>query len=269
MRIVIKIGTHALLTKEGAIHQDIIDSITSQIARLQKDNISVILVSSGAVAFGRLRAKNIIDRDYGETVADKQLLASLGQHELMRCYADAFQRHGLLNSQLLLTRDDFHVREHSLNIERLLTKIMSDQSIVPIINENDSTIVEGLEHGFSDNDELAGAVAKQINADKLILLTNVSGVFDKDPEKPDAKLIKTIYPDDAALNISTTTSKHGRGGMASKLATARKVSTSGIMTHIANANESDVILKIMAGDDIGTTILGHINEQAYTEATTG
>lgn len=269
MKVVIKIGTHALLTESGNLNQLVMDSIVSQIATLRKRGHAVLLVSSGAVALGRVRAKNELNTEYGDTIACKQLLASLGQHELMRAYAEAFKEHALLSAQLLISRHDFNTEEHDLNIQRLLSKMINDKSIVPVINENDSTVIEGLVHTFTDNDELAGIIAKQINADKLILLTNVAGVFDKDPQEPGAKLVEQICPFDESLEISTAKTIQGRGGMANKLATARKASASGIISHIADASEPEVVLKIMAGNSVGTTILGQTSEQAYDTVTAG
>ncbi len=262
MKIVIKIGTHALLTETGYLNQDVINNLVYQIATLNQQNHSVILVTSGAVACGRIRARESLGCEFGSTVADKQVLATLGQPALMRIYAKAFEQYNLLTAQLLLSHNDFKTREHHLNIQQMLDRTLMQKNIIPIVNGNDSVMTEGLIHSFTDNDELAGILAMQINADKLILLTNVPGVFDKDPHDPDAELIDTIYLDDDLPVISDKKSDHGSGGMTSKLNTARNASMMGVVTHIARAMTPNIVLDIMEGKHAGTTILPHSKESS-------
>ena len=259
MKLVIKIGTQAILSKDGIPFEETIFNLVKQIAKLQAEGHHVILVSSGAVGSGRRMARQLLGREYGHSIAEKQVLASIGQHDLMQIYARMFKEYNILASQLLLTRQDFQTRTHYLNIARLLREILDHKNIVPIINENDSVAIEELM--FTDNDELSGLIALQMNADKLIILSNINGVYDKNPEQIDAKLISIIDPNlDELPKISTEKNLHGRGGMLSKLNTALKVSDSGVTVHIANLNEDNVIFRIIDNELIGTKIIASKNK---------
>lgn len=253
MKIVIKVGTQAILSADGTPLDSVMLNLVEQIASLQQNNHHVVLVSSGAVGSGRNVARQFLGRQYGSSIGEKQVLASLGQHELMHIYASMFRTHHILASQLLLTKQDFHTRQHYLNIARLLHEILAHKNIVPIINENDSVAVEELM--FTDNDELAGLISAQINADKLIILSNVEGVYTGDPSDPQSQLIPQISPDEGWPQVSATKSAQGRGGMLSKLATARKMSELGVTTHIASINQTNAILRIINNETPGTTIL--------------
>lgn len=251
--IVIKIGTQSILSKQGTVLLDTIANLVEQIVQVQRDNARVILVSSGAVGSGRGIVHELFGHEYGSSMVEKQLLASIGQPELMHIYARLFKQHHMLAAQVLLTKQDFHTRQHYLNIGRLLREVMQHANIIPIINENDSVAVEELM--FTDNDELAGLLAAQLNADKLILLTSVQGVYAGNPEDPNAKLISVIRPTDKYQVSTSGKSALGRGGMHSKLAIAHKLAHLGITTHIAHAGTPNIILKIMQDAAVGTTIL--------------
>lgn len=262
MKIVIKVGTQAILTDNGDMREDVIKSLVNQIASVQKQGHQVVFVSSGAVGSGRRVARESLGREYGHSVAEKQVLASLGQHELMRTYATFFKPYGLLSSQLLLTKQDFRTKKHYYNIAQLLRETLNHRHIIPVINENDSVAIEELM--FTDNDELSGLLAAQLGADKLIILSSIQGVYDAHPEDPAAKLIPLITAKEISSsgkwgNVSPRKSTQGRGGMVSKLSTARKMSLLGITTHIAHVDEPEVLLKIAnatTGEEtIGTTIL--------------
>jgi glutamate 5-kinase len=144
-------------------------------------------------------------------------------------------------------------RQHYLNISRLLGEILAQKNIVPIINENDSVAIEELM--FTDNDELAGLIAAQMNADKLIILSHVKGVYTSHPDDPDSKIISLIDPKQGWPEVSAVKSKQGRGGMNSKLAVARKMSGLGISTSIAPIDLSFVITRIIEEESLGTLIL--------------
>lgn len=253
MNIVIKIGTQAILA-DGRLREKELTSLCSQVAELQGKGHHVALVSSGAVGSGRKVAKELLKRDYGSEIGEKQVLAALGQPELMQAWARLFKPHGIATAQLLLTKQDFQTRQHYLNIARLLREISGQKNIIPIINENDSVAIEELM--FTDNDELSGLIAAQINAEKLIILTNVAGIYDGHPDEPGAKLIPVI---DSAKGdwpeVSSAKSAAGRGGMQSKLGTAKRMSTLGITTHIVSMDEKEPIRRLLAGEQLGTTIL--------------
>lgn len=254
MKIVIKVGTQAILAADGTLKTSTVKTLVRQIAELRRQKHDVILVSSGAVSSGRRVARDFLNREFGTTIGDKQVLSSLGQPELMAAYTKLFRPFKLVTAQLLLTKQDFHTRQHYLNIARLLREILAAGDIIPIINENDSVAIEELM--FTDNDELSGLIAAQLNADKLIILTSVKGIFDGPPDEAGSKLIPQINPDkDGWPKVSTAKTAQGRGGMMTKLGTARKMSDLGITTHIASLHEKDVLLKLLGKDTPGTTIL--------------
>jgi glutamate 5-kinase len=253
MIIVIKVGTQSILSSEGAPFEDVIAGLVDQLVTLKRAGHQVLLVSSGAVGSGRRVAFQVLGRTCGSSIAEKQVLASLGQPELMQLYSPLFKSHHMLPAQLLLTKQDFQTRQHYLNVSRLLHELTKHEHIIPVINENDSVAIHELM--FTDNDELAGLVAAQMNADKLIILTNVEGVYTGNPTDPSSKLIPMIDPKKSWPEVSALKSAQGRGGMESKLATARKMSNLGITTHIANMGTGQVITRLIAGEELGTTIL--------------
>ncbi|KTC66740.1 glutamate 5-kinase [Legionella birminghamensis] len=257
MIIVIKVGTQSILTVDGTLNEPVMRHLVEQIAHLQAQGNQLVLVSSGAVGAGRKISKDYLARQYGHSIAEKQVLASIGQPELMKTYSSLFKTHTLLTAQLLLTRQDFHTRQHYLNIARLIREILNQRNIIPIINENDSVAIEELM--FTDNDELAGLIAAQINADKLIVLSNIAGVFSHHPDNPEARLIPVIKEDSDWPAVSSLKSNMGRGGMLSKLSTARKMSQLGITSYIASLDQQNIILRILAGEALGTTILPRKN----------
>ena len=253
MKIVVKVGTQSILSSDGRPLESVLTDLVKQILKILQNGHKIVLVSSGAVGFGRSVVRQMLKREYGKSIGEKQVLASLGQHELMHVYAQIFNQHNMLVSQLLLTKQDFHTRQHYLNITRLLFEILSNDNIIPIVNENDSVAIKELM--FTDNDELAGLIAAQINADKLIILSNVEGVYTGHPSDQDSKLIPIIDPKNDWPQVSSSKSTHGRGGMVSKISTARKMSGLGITTHIASINQYDVLTKLIGGDMLGTIIL--------------
>jgi glutamate 5-kinase len=253
MKIVIKVGTQSILSQDGTPFEPVMLSLVEQIVQLQKAGHFVVLVTSGAVGSGRKVARELLGREYGSSLAEKQVLASIGQPALIQLYAAMFHSHQYLASQILLTKQDFHTRQHYLNIARLLREIEHHKNIIPIINENDSVAIEELM--FTDNDEVAGLIAAQINADKLIIISNVAGVYDAHPSEPSAKIISIIDPDKEWPEVSATKSSQGRGGMISKLTTAQKMANLGITTHIASVEHASIILRLVEGEPLGTTIL--------------
>ena len=253
MNIVVKVGTQSILSSNGSPFEPIMLHLVEQIVTLQKAGHHVVLVSSGAVGSGRKVAQQTLGRQYGSSTGEKQLLASLGQHELMHLYASMFKVHHILASQILLTKQDFQTRQHYLNIARLLREILRQKNIVPIVNENDSVAIEELM--FTDNDELAGLIAAQMNVEKLIILSNVKGVYTGHPEMDGSEIIPVIDPEKGWPEVSPTKSAQGRGGMSSKLATARKMSGLGITTHVASIDIPSVIIRIIENEQLGTVIL--------------
>ena len=249
--IVVKIGTNALLTPQNTLDEGAIARLMRQVASLMKNNVKVTIVSSGAMACGRNRLSR--RKSAVESVGERQLLAAVGQVELMLNYRSAAQDHKLTVAQVLATKEDFRTRDHYANMRCCFDALLRE-GVIPIVNENDVVAVEELM--FTDNDQLAGLVASMIGADALIILSNIDGVFDRPLGEKGAELIKTFHPakDMNRIRIGHKSS-FGRGGMQAKLETAKLLSAQGITTHIANAATADVLLRIQRGEAVGTTIL--------------
>ncbi|MCC5929040.1 MAG: glutamate 5-kinase [Cyclobacteriaceae bacterium] len=247
-RIAIKVGSNVLTKNDGLPNLDIMLSLVKQMANLNQEGVEVILISSGAVAAGRgllsLPAKT-------DPVAGRQVLSSIGQVQLMQHYTELFKSFNLLCAQVLVTRQDFKDRQHYLNMRSCINTLLQ-YGIIPVVNEND--VVSVTELMFTDNDELAGLVAAMVNADALIILSNIDGVYDGDPAMPGSKIISVYDPEAIDLDhiASTKKSGFGRGGIITKCRNAIKSAGLGTEVFIANGYTESVISRIAAGENLGT-----------------
>jgi glutamate 5-kinase len=218
--------------------------LVSQIAFLKEMGKKIVLVSSGAVAFGRQEIKL---SDKVDPVLRKQIWASSGQIDLIQTYKKLFSEKYLQIAQVLVTKEDFRDRKHYLHMKNCVQGLLN-QGIVPVINENDTVAITELM--FTDNDELAGLTAAMINADSLILLTNVDGIFDGPPQDPNSKLIPYVGQKVPELEnfVSTSKSSFGRGGMLTKLSMAKKSAELGIQVFIANGKKENILLDFHSGN---------------------
>lgn len=255
-RWVVKVGS-ALLTDDGeGLNKSVIENLAQQLAFLVTQNIEVLLVSSGSVAAG-VSQLNMSARP--DSVNELQAAAAVGQASLVRQYEEAFKPFGLNIAQVLLTHADIANRERYLNAKSTLSTLL-DLGVVTVINENDTVATE--EICFGDNDNLGALVANLVSADLLVILTDQDGLFDADPRtNKDAKLISQAQSDDASLvemassdGIFSGTSV-GRGGMVTKLAAAQTASRSGAHTVIANGRESNVLKRLLEGENLGTLLI--------------
>ncbi len=250
-KVVIKIGSNVLSLADGLPDLERIKHVTDQIAALKKEKIEVILISSGAVAAGR----SIISlTEKVDTVAARQLWASVGQVKLMNTYSDLFKRYDLNCAQVLVTKEDFRDRLHYLNMRNCL-RVLLQHNVIPIINEND--VISVTELMFTDNDELAGFIASMLDVNALIILTNVDGIYNGNPALKESQVIKEIdYKSlDFSSFVSTQKSNFGRGGMITKCNIAHKVAGLGVNVHIANGKKENVLIDILKGVDHGTRFL--------------
>jgi glutamate 5-kinase len=210
------------------------------------------MVSSGAVAAGR---KELVIDGKPLTIPQKQAAAAVGQSRLMRAYEEAFALHNHKVAQILLTGDDLADRQRFLNARATLDTLL-DCGIIPIINENDTVVVEEIK--FGDNDNLSALVTNLTEAHLLVILTDIEGFYDKDPRtNPDAQLIPLVksITREMELGAGGAGSTVGTGGMATKLAAARKVGRSGVPTIIINGMTPGLLGKAFAGEDVGTLFL--------------
>lgn len=245
-RVVIKLGTYVLISPEGELEAARLQDLVAQAAWLiNSAGKKVIVVSSGAVGIGR----GALGLERLTSMTDKQASAAVGQSLLMKEYQREFARHGLTTGQLLVTADDFAVRRRYLSLRDTLERLLA-LDVVPVVNENDPVSTLELKedertHSFGDNDLLSALVASKLGADVLLILTNVEGVFDSNPDrKPDARLIERL--DDFTvlrrLNLKGQ-SAYGRGGVTSKIEAARLASYGGVNTIIASGLRPSAILE--------------------------
>jgi len=251
--VVVKVGTRVLTRADGRINRDRIASLAEEISALLDQGRKVALVSSGAVGagLGQLGLKRR-PRD----VAHLQAVAAVGQSHLIQTYDKALQRHGRHAAQLLLTADGLHERSRYLNVRNTILNLL-EYGAVPIINENDTVSTEELQVSFGDNDRLAAMVTNLIRAPLLVLLSDVEGLYDGDPDDASSRVIETVTRlDETIFALAKSRSDVlSKGGMASKLLAAQMVTSSGENAIIASGRREGVLAAIMAGQPVGTLFL--------------
>ena len=251
-RVLVKLGTNLLTGGSERLNLEIMSSLVGQMARLHKQGLEVIIVSSGAIAAGRQRLGPIKER---KDIPFKQVLAAVGQSRLMDAYDQLFSWHEITIAQTLLTRTDLSERLSYLNARNTLLALL-ELRVIPIVNENDVVAVDEIrETRFGDNDNLSAMVASLADADLLMLLTDTDGLYDTDPnENPSAKLIKRVDRIDASIEsmAGISSSMRGTGGMATKIEAAKLATSSGVAVVIANGQEPEVITRLVDGESIGT-----------------
>lgn len=247
-RIIIKVGSNVITKPNGLPDTERIAHLVVQIAAIKKQGIEVILVSSGAVASGR---SLITVSDKYDAVATRQLLASIGQVKLINTYAHLFEKFQILCSQVLVTKEDFRDRLHYLNMRNCL-ELLLQHDVIPVVNEND--VVSITELMFTDNDELAGLIAAMLNAQALIILTNVNGIYDGDPKLDGSSVIENVTGEgiNFASFVSTGKSQFGRGGMITKSTMAQKTAQLGIAVHIANGTTDNILNDVLQDKAVHT-----------------
>ena len=186
MRITIKVGSNVLTRADGTLNVERMDSLVDQIVQLRNDGHDVALVTSGSMAAGRSMISGYQDLN---PVAQRQLLSSVGQVKLIDQYKQLFDKHGVRIGQLLATKQDFGSRVHYLNMKNCFD-VLWQNNVVPVVNENDAVSLTGLM--FTDNDELSGLIASMLDCHKLIILSNIDGIFDGDPSDPSARVIREV-----------------------------------------------------------------------------
>lgn len=239
-RIVVKVGSNVLTRPDGKLDVTRMSALVDQIAWLRQHNYEVILVSSGAMASGRGELK--VDHDM-DSVEQRQLFSALGQAKLIGLYYDLFREYHMHVGQVLTMKENFEPGEQYEN-QRACMTVMLEHDVLPIVNENDTVSVTELM--FTDNDELSGLIACMMNADTLILLSNIDGIYTGQPDDPTSQLIRNVEPGtDLSQYIQTEKSAFGRGGMHSKYTTANKISLEGIRVIIANGERENVLVDLI------------------------
>lgn len=255
-RLVFKFGTNILRNDRGEISLSHLYSFIEDLSYLHRDNKEIIIVTSGAIGLGATKLK----ADTKESTTLKQAAASIGQPMLMAIWQDGFEKYGITTAQILLTEDDFSNRKKYLSLRATLSKLL-ENNIIPIINQNDVITSSECEiASFSDNDKLASIVASKLDADMLIMVSDIDGLYDKNPkEHSDAKLIKVVERITPKIEkLATGASKGGRGGMITKLIGARVATTSGVTAKIVNGKTPNIIKKVF-DEETGTIFLPNKN----------
>lgn len=247
LRIAVKIGSNVLTRPDGMLDITRMSAIVDQVAALHKSGIEVIMISSGAVASGRSELAGM-DRHIGrlDSVEQRQLFSAVGQAKLINRYYELFREHHLAVGQVLTMKENFATRRHYLN-QRGCMEVMLQAGVIPIVNENDTVSVTELM--FTDNDELSGLIATMMDADKLVILSNIDGIFTGMPGEAGARLIERVSPDDDLSGyIRSERSGFGRGGMITKCGIARKVADEGIEVIIANGRTDGILTSLLDGN---------------------
>lgn len=243
-RIAVKVGSNVLARRDGALDVTRMSALVDQIAELHKSGVEVILVSSGAVASGRseIRPQKKLD-----SVDQRQLFSAVGQAKLINRYYELFREHGIPVGQVLTTKESFGTRRHYLNQKNCMT-VMLENGVIPIVNENDTISVSELM--FTDNDELSGLIASMMDAQALMILSNIDGIYNGAPSDPTAKVIRQIeHGKDLSSYIQASKSSFGRGGMLTKTNIARKVADEGITVIIANGKRDNILVDLLLQPD--------------------
>ncbi len=251
-RVVLKVGTNLLSTK-GGIDEKCLDGIVDQIAGLTESGYQVLLVSSGAIGMG---AKELALKGPVKQVAMRQACASIGQPLLMSSYRRSFKRHGMVCSQILLTRKDMNNRHTYVNLRNSIFTLL-DLSVIPIFNENDVVSTAEIGSAFGDNDRMSAMVASKIDADLLVILTDIPGLYTADPKKDkDAVFLSdiTVLDEKILSYAGGAGSTHATGGMKTKLLAARIARQAGCDTIIVSGYEKDVLQRVLSGEVLGTCI---------------
>ncbi len=252
-RVVIKIGTNTL-SGNGGVDRVYVRSLAAQVKSLIEQGRQVVIVTSGAIGMGAMELKCT---DRVTDIKMRQACAAIGQPLLMDEYREAFSRQGILVSQVLLTAEVLSNRKTYLNLRNALETLLG-LGVVPIINENDCVSTAEIGTAFGDNDKLSALVASKIDADVLIMLSDIDALYDKDPRiHSDAQPVRAVFEITEAIvkSAGSRGSTHSTGGMKTKIEAAKIASNAGCRIVLANGREKDVIARILNGEEVGTVFL--------------
>jgi glutamate 5-kinase len=264
-RIVVKLGTNVIMRADGKVALGLLCGLVEQIAALRAQGVEVLVVSSGAVGLGVERL-GLATRP--TAVEEVQACAAVGQSRLMALYDDAFDQLGCRIAQVLLTEDDFRDPVRHANLRAALNALL-ELGVIPIVNENDTVSTLELdrpaesrsERIFGDNDKLSALLLQHIDADLLVLLSDVDGLYDRNPAHADARVLPQVSEiDDEVLAMAHGGNGRGRGGMLSKLESARIVLAIGKDAVIANGRTPQVLERVVAGESVGTRFVAVTEE---------
>jgi glutamate 5-kinase len=252
-RLVVKIGSNILTENNGKLDLNNLKQLVDQLAKIHKSGTEVIVVTSGSIVCGS--EKIGIE---AKTIPQKQAAAAIGQSLLMNEYNRLFYSYGITIAQLLLTHDGLNHEDRYLNAKNTIITLL-EENVIPIINENDSVVIDEIK--FGDNDNLSVHVAQLINAESLLILTDIDGLYDDDPNKnKNANLISVVedVTEELLQKCGDSVSGKGTGGMYSKVKATKAALESGIHVVIANGKKDNVILDVLDGKHVGTNFGGEL-----------
>lgn len=248
-RVVVKVGSAVITNQDEGLNYQVLQNLVYEISTLIKSGYQVVLVSSGAIACGRAKLKFF---KKPISLCEKQALAAVGQAALIQAYENLFQEHEIFVAQILLTAEDMSLRDRYLNAKKTFETLIK-WKFLPIVNENDTVTTEGIK--FSDNDTLSALVSGVIEADLLIILSDVDALYSEDPrENPNAERIREVFKIDKEVfkMAGKKPGAVGRGGMYSKLLAAQMATSMGIPVVLLPGKEPFILKKFWNGEDIGT-----------------
>ena len=247
-RVVIKIGTSTLTDKNGLLDLGTMENLVLQIAEI-KNSRNIVIITSGAIGAGmqelgiKIRPKDVVGQ---------QVCAAVGQGILMTNYHSMFSKHKVKIAQILVTYNDLTNKENYKHLANSLKRLL-EFGIIPIINENDPVSISEIGPSFGDNDNLSALIANKIRADLLVILTNVEGLYSKDPKQKGVMLIKEVMNIGKKIeSMAAGSSRLGIGGMATKIQAAKKATESGTTVIVANGRKNRILPRILNNEDIGT-----------------
>lgn len=258
--IVVKVGTSTITHNNGSIDLLLMEKLVRVLADLASDNRSIVLVTSGAIGVGRFKMGM---KERPRTLPEKQALASIGQISLMYMYSKFFNEYEQMASQVLITRDVVDDKIKKQNTHNTFCKLL-DYGVIPIVNENDTVATEEIEPYFGDNDTLSAVVAELVDADLLIILSDIDGLYDDNPKlNNEAELIPVVEDvfHDFLSGVGESNSDFGTGGMKTKIEAAKLCYNAGIPMVITNGDNPDHIYDILDGKDIGTIFIPKSNKK--------
>ena len=239
-KIAVKIGSNVLTRSDGTLDITRMSALVDQISQLHKKGVEIVMISSGAVASGR----SVIGLHKKMDIVDqRQLFSAVGQAKLINHYYELFREHNIVVGQVLTTKENFSSRRLYLN-QRNCMRVMLDNNVIPIVNENDAVSVSELM--FTDNDELSGLIASMMDMQALVILSNIDGIYNGSPLEPDSTVILRIEKgQDISEFIQSTKSTFGRGGMLTKTTIARKIADQGLEVIIANGKRENILIQLL------------------------
>ena len=250
-RVVAKAGTGVLTSESGKLDLDAVADLVRQLAYVHNQGVEVLLVTSGAVAVG---GSSIPDFPFRKDIGFRQVLAAIGQGRLMGIYENLFSTHDITIAQALLTWKDLSDRQGYLNVRNTLLALI-EMRVLPVLNENDVVASDEIGEVFGDNDKLSALVANLVDADLLVILSDIDGLYTSDPRvDPEAKLIREVERVDGS--IEALAGKHRnpetRGGMPTKLDAIRSVTAAGVPAVVCDGRNPRALIKLINGEQVGT-----------------